>query len=655
MEKQDVLRLSLIVGVHETGTKDNALRKLILMALFNNGNSELSDEEISILIKKHYNLEFSNSEVSKILYKYDDDFENINELRLKQSSSGKVFSGNSKFKLRANVMTKFQKRDSENNLASLVRKFKKEHKILRDADDIERIIKEFLYGVFNSNKDVILNFLNKAKRKVTQSYAFVSYENRKLINNFLEWDNLEKDKLVYDIITYCVEYCLLTTKISKERLKTLFSNKSFYLDTNMLFHMIGIHDKQRKKNTQRFIAKCRESGIKLKYTNFTEAEINRTISGIVRSLKDFADGKELISIGALKRYKRKEINPDLLELFGDWRNSINKTKSSYGDFEIFLKKQISAELKGMEKSNFSSFHISDKKIFEELHESIMYYKEEKLKYPPSDSSVDTDVNNYLFVSKLRNGYVDSFDNINDYIVSVDGHLCNWNQEFYPGSIPVVVLPSVWHSLLLRITGRTSDDFSSFINFLNVYENGNFTEEEEFMSGIITQIQKMNDPVELKNKVIYYIESDLTQIRSRDQDIDTVIASARENILENMIGKSVESEISDKIVSQANIEATIKSGKYNWMKNIIDYPKKYINIVRVLIVVLLLALSYLNTSDTEGFIKFLIEGNLQTYLLIIEIILILFYIPQLFFKRDEEEYKEIQFKKAVEKYSNIFLK
>ena len=53
---------------------------------------------------------------------------------------------------------------------------------------------------------------------------------------------------------------------------------------------------------------------------------------------------------------------------------------------------------------------------------------------------------------------------NDFIVSADQLLISWTGNAFSG-VPIVVLPSVWLSIILRFTGRTDDDYKSFCLFL----------------------------------------------------------------------------------------------------------------------------------------------------------------------------------------------
>lgn len=64
----------------------------------------------------------------------------------------------------------------------------------------------------------------------------------------------------------------------------------------------------------------------------------------------------------------------------------------------------------------------------------------------------------------RTGSGKSIWQTNDFIVSADQLLIGWSNDAYSG-VPIVVLPSVWLSIILRFTGQTDDDYKSFCLFL----------------------------------------------------------------------------------------------------------------------------------------------------------------------------------------------
>lgn len=65
--------------------------------------------------------------------------------------------------------------------------------------------------------------------------------------------------MLYEIVSFAVDYCRLTVKKDKANFATFLKGKTFYLDTNIIFRMMGLNNVQRKETTLRFINKCKEA------------------------------------------------------------------------------------------------------------------------------------------------------------------------------------------------------------------------------------------------------------------------------------------------------------------------------------------------------------------------------------------------------------
>ena len=72
----------------------------------------------------------------------------------------------------------------------------------------------------------------------------------------------------------------------------------------------------------------------------------------------------------------------------------------------------------------------------------------------------------ITIEFLRNGYYNNIFDCKYYFISADQLLRKWDYT-QNNSIPIVLLPSQWMSILLRYLTRTSDDFKSFVSFLNI--------------------------------------------------------------------------------------------------------------------------------------------------------------------------------------------
>ena len=53
------------------------------------------------------------------------------------------------------------------------------------------------------------------------------------------------------------------------------------------------------------------------------------------------------------------------------------------------------------------------------------------------------------------------------MISADHNLIKWSDDRYSNEIPIVILPSVWYSMMLKLCGRTGDDYKSYIQFMKI--------------------------------------------------------------------------------------------------------------------------------------------------------------------------------------------
>ena len=103
-------------------------------------------------------------------------------------------------------------------------------------------------------------------------------EEKEIINNFLRWDNTDKNIAVFNISSYSLEYCMLTNQKNSNtvRLEDL-KNKNFYLDTNIIYRTLGINGDNRKKRSTTFLDKFKEAGESLNISFSTHTEFKESI------------------------------------------------------------------------------------------------------------------------------------------------------------------------------------------------------------------------------------------------------------------------------------------------------------------------------------------------------------------------------------------
>ena len=63
-----------------------------------------------------------------------------------------------------------------------------------------------------------------------------------------------------------------------------------------------------------------------------------------------------------------------------------------------------------------------------------------------------------------------------YMISADQSFIAFATDYVDG-VQIVVLPSVWLTIMLRFCGRTEDDYKAFVSFMRIRNNESITWKE----------------------------------------------------------------------------------------------------------------------------------------------------------------------------------
>lgn len=114
---------------------------------------------------------------------------------------------------------------------------------------------------------------------------------------------------------------------------------------------------------------------------------------------------------------------------------------------------------------------------------------------------------------------------------------DWAREREPGAIPTFVLPSVWYSIMLKFTGRTTnDDYTAFCQFLNLRksEPPESTEITKAREAIIRTVVDTDEPVDIKEEMIFDISESLSGAPIEIEKIPAVVEKSRSRVLDKRI-------------------------------------------------------------------------------------------------------------------------
>ena len=88
---------------------------------------------------------------------------------------------------------------------------------------------------------------------------------------------------------------------------------------------------------------------------------------------------------------------------------------------------------------------------------------------------------------------------NDFFISADQNLIAWSSTVADSGIPVVVLPSLWLTIMLRFTGRTANDYKAFCSFLELRTHSD--EDGIRIYDLLTKLSERTNSNDLKMRIV----------------------------------------------------------------------------------------------------------------------------------------------------------
>lgn len=520
----NVLRLAIALSDVESKKFNKILSSIIIGLLkSNNPNQRHSSADVQRLIVSTYGLEFSTSEIESAI---DDDstfFETYKENNIRFCSlSSKALNKtstnnqNGSFNLDKSIDVFF-----ENNKEALSGLGK------ADKQFIKSTINKYTYNSFNNDKEE-LAYLMSGKLKATQQNNVKRYSPKevRLIKLFLDWDNEEKNKFVFDVVRAAYNYCILTIKENAE--DSMFSYKKLYLDTNVIFSLAGINGKDRMYSTQAFIKKSKELHSSIFYTSCTADECKATLKGLVEKMAAIVKKDSFLSYDELKAVFPSSNPAALFELYIEWARV---KPSRNGDYNGFLTHMIDVLDETLDDISLepieNSFVEKNAELIERNRVLLAEFKD-KLGRKHSEAATRTDACNYCYIDSLRNKKTSTIKNQDIFFISSDTGLCKWSEGRCSGYINVFILPSVMYSMMLRFSNRTKDDYKSFNDFVLLsFSNENVTEDEQkAKEDLVCAINELEIPDDAKKKVLYFANRELEkQTRKKTEFTEHTVAEA----------------------------------------------------------------------------------------------------------------------------------
>lgn len=514
----DVLRLAIVLSGVESRKFDKILFSLVISVFVNNShiNKELSVSQIQKELKAIYDFDFSSTEIEASLK----DSKNFIVSRKDNLKYYKYVPGEDE---RSNPLTSF---DINKCICSFYSENKNEINTvgIDDVSTIEKILKKYIYDSFNKGKSELLSLLNGSFSASEKKWNKLSNRDAVIIELFLNWNNDLKDQFIFNLSKTAYDFCVLTLKESPQQ--SAIAHKKFYLDTNVIFSLAGINGEDKKYSSEAFLRKCKELKIDLRYTNYTKIECENTLNALVQNMISIIKKDNGFSYEELKAVFPSSNPAALFKMYSNWVGKNPRRNGDFNGFNTYLSEELDKCLEKLVYDYIDDTFVSDDFIKQGC--ASLEHLKNKMGRKHSDNAIKCDVLNYLYINSFSGSKQASIRDIDRFFISFDSALIKWTDSKCNGCINNFVSISLMFSLMLRFTGRTSDDYRSFNTFLSMRFGTDYLNEDErkMKEEIIDEVSRLDIPADAKRRVIVSASKSLTKELANSNaipDLETIIS------------------------------------------------------------------------------------------------------------------------------------
>jgi hypothetical protein len=560
MNNKNIIRTAAIVFSEEhTALKTLTVQRKIIESVFvENTNHELTFDNIIDELKNSLNMDFDYEEVKKIV---ETDKKSYFELRL-DVKTNEYF-----IKLEHNRFENLKEKEYQYSIEPQIQKFiDTQYEGVLSKEKIYSLLLKYFYELLNKNIETFKKIANPKNRpeNLFIDPSIFDIEERELINKFLEWDDINKNKSIFALISYTLEYAVVNNHHESSAVfLNSIKNKIFYLDNNVLYRAIGLNGENRQRRILTFIEKCIASGQKIKISKFSQDEFKATIKHNIKALQKVPFKK--VNYNLFNKYS---IDPSIYEYYHKWKSNRSTysfelfTTHIYNELETFFKKyDVDIDYK-------IPFDVNGK---EEL-KVIDNYKIEiaRAKGNSFEQSHQFDALNTYLVEKLRGENKNTITDTKYFFVSTDQKLRNW--DFSRNNYqPTALLPSHWMAILLKYFSRTNDDYSSFISFLKLKTNQPIINEND-LNTILSGISELTEDFKKQETILAkMVELKFEGILNGHNNPEVLYQKSIE-----FVKKEFESEIENLNVENLTAKQQFSLSEIKFNKQLLEEKESYIS-------------------------------------------------------------------------------
>lgn len=433
-------------------------------------------------------------------------------------------------------------------------------------------IKSLLYQAVFEN---ISTFSTTNLSELLSTQIRENFENNeiKAFNDFLEDKNNEKNSAVYNVFLKAIEFAIITSgKGIKEFSKDVFDGKTYCLDTNILFRLLGIGGTERQNTLISLIKSCNHQGITFEYTPQTLGELKRTLSASIRFLKSAETKYDIIALGELTESDPQLFNEDFVLHYSKLR--AKKIVNSPDQYEI----KLLADFRTFEQQLGFGLRKGEVTI-DERHRAKLaehLFKQKKASFYNSRytaTAASIDASNILYVRKLRGVNNYNYADVKSFYLSTDRTLNSILSQDTEIKIPETILPSQLYILHHPYESNGEEvDYELFLQFVKRRTTEFHLKGAEVLTYIDIIRKQTTSKSEMQN--ILHVYADTRYNYANDHNVDNLKVRPLQEVIDTVIDKKlhqgkVDSEALSKIREKADLKLEKFYSQSKWLVRIFD--------------------------------------------------------------------------------------
>lgn len=487
MNDFNLFRVNCFLNDVDSVDYNAAVLSIVCELLYENGNDELSMSNCFQTMKKDFSLKL--------------DYDSFCTLISKSTYFKSVPSSDEELIML--TQQKYKKVEEKINTESIIHYIEMYGQDNELSQEVTENIKNLLYQSIYENINTFStdNLKSILTNKISDNFNQADID---AFNDFLDWNNRAKNDSLYRTFSMAVDFAIVTSgRGIKKITKNVFSNKTYYLDTNIILRLIGVGGAEREESLNSLMRSCIHDGINFKYSLATRRELTETIKGNCERIRAMLDNQSLEVLNELTKDGTIKLNQSFETHYVKLRQLGKVTSIESYRLRLLAKfEQIQETFNIQSEAITDSFRPAQ---VNRLTEILLKAKtKNNLRY--SRKAARVDAINIVHVGKIRGSNNYNYADVKSYYLTTDRNL-NKILLDRTKTIAETILPSQLFLLHRSYADNPQEeDYTTFVKFLK-RRNTEFKLDGSQVLKHIRDVRRYSDePEMIKSTIKAYIQS-----------------------------------------------------------------------------------------------------------------------------------------------------